>query len=96
MFNILKLKISLALSDVLKNIKECCVRVLLFCTSNASVRAFHLQVTTHSRLLSANDLQDVEASTSLKLSNILCLSLQQFHTEQQFCLSVRLVMRTQS
>jgi len=45
-------------------------------------------------LLSSNDLQDVAASTSLKLPNILCLSLQQFHTEQQFCLSVRLVMRT--
>ncbi|XP_015757858.1 PREDICTED: E3 ubiquitin-protein ligase RNF213-like [Acropora digitifera] len=48
-----------------------------------------IQVTTHSRLLSSNDLQDVAASTSLKLPNILCLSLQQFHTEQQFCLSVR-------
>ena len=66
----------------------------LFCTSKASVRAFHLQVTTHSRLLSSNDLQDVAASTSLKLSNIICLSLQQFQTEQQFCWSVRLVMRT--
>ena len=94
MANILKLEISLALSDVLKNIKECCVRVILFCNTNASVRAFHLQVTTHSRLLSSNDLQDVAVSTKMKLSNILCLSLQQFHTEQQFCLSVKLVMRT--
>ena len=52
----------------------------------------YLQITTHSRLLSSSDLQDVAASTLLTLSNILCLSLQQFQTEQQFCLSVRLVM----
>ncbi|XP_068694638.1 E3 ubiquitin-protein ligase rnf213-alpha-like [Montipora foliosa] len=48
-----------------------------------------IQVTTHSRLLSSNDLQDVADSTSLCLSNVMCLSLQQFHTEQQFCSSVR-------
>ncbi|XP_068694646.1 E3 ubiquitin-protein ligase rnf213-alpha-like isoform X2 [Montipora foliosa] len=48
-----------------------------------------IQVTTHSRLLSSNDLQDVADSTSLCLPNVMCLSLQQFHTEQQFCSSVR-------
>ncbi|XP_067056125.1 E3 ubiquitin-protein ligase rnf213-alpha-like isoform X2 [Acropora muricata] len=48
-----------------------------------------IQITTHSRLLSSNDLQHVAASTLLTLSNILCLNLQQFQTEQQFCLSVR-------
>ncbi|KAJ7339580.1 hypothetical protein OS493_005983 [Desmophyllum pertusum] len=48
-----------------------------------------IQVTTHSRLLSSNDLQDISVTTSLPLSNVTCLSLQQFHTEQQFCSSVR-------
>ena len=51
--------------------------------------SFCLQVTTHSRLLSSNDLQDVAAATSLPLTSVTCLSLQQFHTEQQFCTSVR-------
>ena len=50
---------------------------------------FSLQVTTHSRLLSSNDLQDIARATSLPLPNVTCLSLQQFHTEQQFCSSVR-------
>ncbi|PFX29705.1 E3 ubiquitin-protein ligase RNF213 [Stylophora pistillata] len=48
-----------------------------------------IQVTTHARLLSSNDLKDISAATSLPLSNVSCLSLQQFHTEQQFCSSVR-------
>ena len=50
---------------------------------------FSLQVTTHSRLLSSNDLQDIARATSLPLPKVTCLSLQQFHTEQQFCSSVR-------
>ena len=50
---------------------------------------FSLQVTTHSRLLSSNDLKDIARATSLPLPNVTCLSLQQFHTEQQFCSSVR-------
>ena len=49
----------------------------------------YLKVTTHARLLSSNDLKDISSATSLPLSNVSCLSLQQFHTEQQFCSSVR-------
>ncbi|XP_022783821.1 E3 ubiquitin-protein ligase rnf213-alpha-like [Stylophora pistillata] len=48
-----------------------------------------IQVTTHARLLSSNDLKDISAATSMSLSNVSCLSLQQFQTEQQFCSSLR-------
>ncbi|XP_078381354.1 E3 ubiquitin-protein ligase rnf213-alpha-like isoform X3 [Oculina patagonica] len=65
------------------------LRNVLTTEQRRSEKGTLIQVTTHSRLLSSNDLQDISASTSLPLSNVTCLSLQQFHTEQQFCSSVR-------
>ena len=47
------------------------------------------QVTTHSRLLSDNDLTDIAEACVFPRANVDRVSLQQFHTEQQFCHRVR-------
>ena len=47
------------------------------------------QVTTHSRLLSDNDLTDIAEACVFLRANVDRVSLQQFHTEQQFCHKIR-------
>lgn len=48
-----------------------------------------VQVSTHSRLLSENDLNDVCEVTKLHRQDVQLLHLQQFQTEQQFLKQIR-------
>ncbi|XP_022803330.1 E3 ubiquitin-protein ligase rnf213-alpha-like isoform X2 [Stylophora pistillata] len=48
-----------------------------------------IQVTTHSRLLSNNDLDEICIKTDFGHSTVALMTLQQFQTEQQFRASVR-------
>ncbi|XP_022801884.1 E3 ubiquitin-protein ligase rnf213-alpha-like, partial [Stylophora pistillata] len=48
-----------------------------------------IQVTTHSRLLSNKDLDEISNQTDFRRSNVVLMTLQQFQTEQQFRASVR-------
>ncbi|RMX46188.1 hypothetical protein pdam_00007847 [Pocillopora damicornis] len=48
-----------------------------------------IQITTHSRLLSKNDLKDICNQTGFERSTVDSITLQQFQTEQQFRASVR-------
>lgn len=52
-----------------------------------------VQVSTHSRLLSENDLNDICQSTRFHRRDVKLLHLQQFQTEQQFTKQIRLVWR---
>lgn len=47
-----------------------------------------LQVTTHARLLSTVDAEQIMEELKLPAGSLHCLLLQQFHTEQQFCREV--------
>jgi hypothetical protein len=51
-----------------------------------------VQVSTHSRLLSENDIADICQATKFKRRDLELLTLQQFQTEQQFLKQVRLVI----
>ncbi|PFX17552.1 E3 ubiquitin-protein ligase RNF213, partial [Stylophora pistillata] len=48
-----------------------------------------IQVTTHSRLLSNKDLDEMCNQTDFRRANVVLMTLQQFQTEQQFRASVR-------
>ncbi|XP_061169142.1 E3 ubiquitin-protein ligase RNF213-like [Saccostrea echinata] len=48
-----------------------------------------LQVTTHSKLLTTGDLDEISKSVDIEVSHITLLSLQSFDTEQQFCRQLR-------
>jgi hypothetical protein len=50
-----------------------------------------VQVSTHSRLLSENDIEDICQATEFKRRDLELLTLQQFQTEQQFLKQVGLV-----
>ena len=76
----------------------CVQRALSNLTDGQSTNpgSLSLQVTTHSRLLSNLDAEQIAQSLSLSPDSLHCLLLQQFHTEQQFCREVSEFFQVQS
>ena len=52
--------------------------------SNAYEQLFFRQITTHSRLLSKANSRAIASAAGFTGSQFCCISLQEFHTEQQF------------
>ena len=65
-----------------------CIHVLIFLyiTVNQIANSYKLflQITTHSRLLSQPNSRAIASAAKFTGSQSHCISLQEFHTEQQF------------
>ena len=65
-----------------------CIHVLIFLyiTVNQIANSYKLflQITTHSRLLSQANSRAIASAAKFTGSQSRCISLQEFHTEQQF------------
>ncbi|CAG2226879.1 RNF213 [Mytilus edulis] len=62
------------------------------CPYDEVEQSVYNEITTHSKLLSTPDLEDLSAALHIQRQNMTLLTLQSFDTEQQFCRQIRFIL----